>query len=48
MNDIYTDFENFQKDLKIREKKLKDVIYFKSNNKLDSIISDLKNKEVIL
>lgn len=45
---INKEFEKFQKELKIRNKKMKYVTTFEPLQKLDNVIDDLKNKDVEL
>lgn len=46
--EINKQFEDFQKELEIREKKLKDIVKFEPDDRLDMIIDELKNKTDIL
>lgn len=49
MSDIINkEFENFQKELEIRNKKLKGIVRFKPDDKIDELIKELKEKTIIL
>lgn len=39
-------FEEFQKDLKIREKKLKGLVRFEKDERLDLLLQELKRKDL--
>lgn len=45
---INKDFEEFQKDLDVRNKKLKCLVKFKPDEKIDKLIKELKENKVIL
>lgn len=46
--EIYKEFEEFQKQLEIRNKKLKPFVKFENDEKIDDILDELKDKEVVL
>lgn len=49
MRDIINkEFEDFQKDLETRSKKLKGIVRFKPDEKIDELIKELKEKTIIL
>lgn len=49
MKDIINkEFEDFQKDLETRSKKLKGIVRFKPDDKIDELIKDLKEKTIML
>ena len=49
MGDIINkEFENFQKDLEIRKKKLKLLVEFKPNKNLDDVLKELNDKKITL
>jgi len=49
MTDIINkEFEDFQKDLETRNKKLKGIVRFKPDEKLDELIKNLKEKTIML
>lgn len=39
-------FEEFQKDLEIREKKLKGLVRFEKDERLDLLLQELKQKDI--
>lgn len=45
---INKEFEEFQKQLEIRNKKLKGLVKFEPDKKLDDIMKELKDKKVTL
>lgn len=45
---INKEFENFQKDLEIRKKKLKLLIEFEPDKNLDDVLKELNNKKITL
>ena len=45
---INKEFENFQKDLEIRKKKLKLLIEFEPDKNLDDILKELNDKKIDL
>ena len=45
---INKEFEEYQKDLKTREKKLKTVVHFEPDDKVDKILEELKEKTITL
>ena len=42
------EFENFQKDLEIREKKLKLLVEFEPEKNLDDVLKELNDKKITL
>lgn len=49
MGDIINkEFENFQKDLEIRKKKLKLLVEFEPNKNLDDVLKELNDKKITL
>ncbi len=45
---INKEFENFQKDLEIRKKKLKLIAKFEPDDKLEKELKELKDKQITL
>lgn len=45
---INNEFEEFQKQLKIRDKKLKEVVHFNADDKLDGVMDELMDKKMTL
>lgn len=45
---INKEFENFQKDLEIRKKKLKLLIEFEPDKNLDDVLKELNDKKITL
>ena len=45
---INKEFENFQKDLEIRKKKLKLLVEFESDKNLDDVLKELNDKKITL
>ena len=45
---INKEFENFQKDLEIRKKKLKLLIEFEPDKNLDDVLKELNDKKINL
>ena len=45
---INKDFENFQKDLEIRKKKLKLLVEFEPNKNLNDVLKELSDKKITL
>lgn len=45
---INKEFENFQKDLEIRKKKLKLLIEFEPDKNLDNVLKELNDKKITL
>lgn len=45
---INKEFENFQKDLEIRKKKLKLLVEFEPNKNLDDVLKELNDKKITL
>lgn len=45
---INKEFENFQKDLEIRKKKLKLLIEFEPDKYLDDVLKELNDKKITL
>ena len=45
---INKEFENFQKDLEIRKKKLKLIVKFEPDDKLEKELKELKDKQITL
>lgn len=45
---INKEFENFQKELSKRDKKIKFIPTFKTSSNIDDVINDLKYKEIFL
>ena len=45
---INKEFEEYQKDLKTREKKLKTIVHFDPDEEVEQILKDLKDKQLTL
>ena len=45
---INKEFEDFQKVLEIRSKKLKEIVKFECDDNIDIILNELKDKEIVL
>jgi len=45
---INKEFEEYQKELEIRNKKLKTIIHFESDEKIDDVLNELKDKKMTL
>lgn len=45
---INKEFEEYQKDLKIREKKLKTIVHFEPDEEVDKVLDELKDKHITL
>ncbi len=45
---INKEFEEYQKDLKIREKKLKTIVHFEPDEEVDKVLDELKDKQITL
>ena len=45
---INKEFEEYQEDLKNREKKLKTIVRFEPDEEVEKILDELKHKEIIL
>ena len=45
---INKEFENFQKDLEIRKKKLKLLVEFEPDKNLDDVLKELNDKKITL
>ena len=45
---INKEFENFQKDLELRKKKLKLLIEFEPDKNLDDVLKELNDKKLTL
>ena len=45
---INKEFENFQKDLELRKKKLKLLIDFEPDKNLDDVLKELSDKKITL
>ena len=45
---INKEFENFQKDLEIRKKKLKLLIEFEPDKNLEDVLKELNDKKITL
>ena len=45
---INKEFENFQKDLEIRKKKLKLLVEFEPDKNLDDVMKELNDKKITL
>ena len=45
---INQEFENFQKDLEIRKKKLKLLVEFEPNKNLNDVLKELSDKKITL
>ena len=45
---INKEFENFQKDLEIRKKKLKLLVGFEPDKNLDDVLKELNDKKITL
>lgn len=45
---INQEFEEYQKDLETRNKKLKEVVRFESDKKLEELLKELKDKKINL
>ena len=45
---INKEFENFQKDLEIRKKKLKLLVEFEPNKNLNDVLKELSDKKIDL
>ena len=45
---INKEFENFQKDLEIRKKKLKLLVKFEPDKNLDDVLKELNDKKITL
>lgn len=45
---INKEFEKYQKDLETRNKKLKLIVQFPPDEKLDEVMEELKDKEITL
>jgi hypothetical protein len=43
---INKEFEDYQKDLEIRKKKLKQIVHFNLDENLENEINELKDKEI--
>ena len=46
--EINKEFEEFQKNLEIRNMHLKTKVVFEPDDKLDEMIEDIKNKDIVL
>lgn len=46
--EINKQFEEYQKQLKIREKKLKPLVAFETDEDIYKILEELKKKEILL
>lgn len=46
-DEINKKFEEFQEELKIKEKRLKKKVKFETDEELEKAIEELKNKEVV-
>ena len=47
-DNINKEFENFQKDLEIRKKKLKLLVEFEPDKNLDDVLKELNDKKITL
>lgn len=45
---INKEFEKYQQELETREKKLKLLVKFNPDEKIDELIDELKQKEIVL
>lgn len=45
---INKEFEEYQKDLKIREKKLKTIVHFEPDEEVEKVLDELKDKKITL
>lgn len=45
---INKEFEEYQKDLKTREKKLKTIVHFEPDEEVDKVLDELKDKNITL
>ena len=45
---INKEFDDFQKQLDIRDKKLKTIIKFETSKEMEDMVDSLKEKEIIL
>lgn len=45
---INKEFEEYQNDLKIREKKLKTIVIFEPNDEIEKALDELKKKQITL
>lgn len=45
---INKEFEEYQEDLKIREKKLKTIVHFEPDEEVEQLLKELKDKQITL
>lgn len=45
---INKEFEEYQEDLKTREKKLKTIVHFEPNEEIEKALNELKDKQITL
>jgi len=45
---INKEFEEYQKDLKTREKKLKTIVHFEPDDEIERALEELKDKQITL
>lgn len=45
---ISKEFEEYQEDLKIREKKLKTIVHFEPDEEVEQLLKELKDKQITL
>lgn len=45
---INKEFEEYQKDLETREKKLKTIVHFEPDENVDKILEEIKDKQLTL
>lgn len=43
---INKEFEEYQKQLKIRNKKLKNIVHFDTDNTIDELLKEVKSKTI--
>lgn len=45
---INKEFEEYQEDLKTREKKLKTIVHFEPDDEVEKAIQEIKNKQITI
>lgn len=45
---INKEFEDYQEDLKTREKKLRTIVHFEPDEEVEKALEELKNKKITL
>ena len=45
---INKEFEEYQKDLKTREKKLKPIVHFEPDDEIENALKELNDKQITL